>query len=111
MIVSARVSVVNCIALGRRLLMVLALFGLAGAAHAAEVRLRDDLRPSAAPIASMDDGWDWLSVRDPRGLDELPADWRLLVDQVRFQEIGIVVANTNGRQSRIFRGADGLQQN
>ncbi len=111
MIVSARVSVVNCIALCRRLLMVLALFGLAGAAHAAEVRLRDDLRPSAAPMAFMNDGWDWLSVRDPRGLDELPADWRLLVDQVRFQEIGIVVTDTNGRQNRIFRRADGLQQN
>lgn len=111
MIFSARVSSKDCIAICRRLLLVLSFLGLATAAGATEIRLRDDLRPDAAPTGSLSEGWEWLSVENPRSLDDLPADWRLLVDQVRFAKIGIVVTRENGQSIRIIKSADNLQQN
>ncbi len=95
----------------RRLLLVLAFLGLATAAQATEIRLRDDLRPAAAPAASLKEGWEWLSAKDPRTLDALPADWRLLVDQVRFAKIGIVITRRDGQSIRIIRSADELEDN
>ena len=46
-----------------------------------------------APTAS--EGWLWLRL-DATRLRDLPADWSLLVDQTRFERIGVVVTGPGG---------------
>jgi hypothetical protein len=75
------------------------------------VRLRDQLQAASAPTRATEDGWTWLSTGDAASLAEMPPDWRLLVDQARFDEIGVVVVKKDGSAIRLFRTADRLQDN
>ncbi|HEU4651693.1 MAG TPA: diguanylate cyclase, partial [Croceibacterium sp.] len=103
----ARLSVVHCL----RSLLAFALLLIASAAGATEVQLRDQLRIAPAPTGSVEANWTWLAVDNAGALDPMPADWRLLVDQVRFDEVGVVVVEEGGRTTKLFRTADRLQGN
>lgn len=100
-----------CSLICRPLLLALGFLGLATVAAATEVKLRDEFQTTPVPTGSQQEGWEWLTLYDPSGLDGLPANWRLLVDQVRFEQIEIVVTRKNGQSDRIFRTADDLQEN
>ncbi len=104
--VLARISVI-CL----RGLLAAALLAFATTAGATEVRLREQLRAAAVPPSSRGEGWTWLSLENRGSLDPLPSDWRLLVDQVRFREIGVIVVEQDGRTTRLFRTADELRRN
>jgi diguanylate cyclase (GGDEF)-like protein len=107
MAVFARVSVLPCL----RGLFSIALLVLATVAGAADVRLRDQLQVAAAPPNFTEDGWVWLSLENASVLDRMPSDWRLLVDQVRFDEVAVIVVRQEGRTVRLFRTADQLEHN
>ena len=79
----------------------LALWALVAAAtaNAQAVQLRSDFavtpRPAAmpAPAEGAEAEWTWLTLRDPQALRGMPAEWQLLVDQVRFHDIAVVVTS------------------
>ena len=93
------------------------LLAAATLAAAQDVQLRGDLaaasRPAAmAAVADSSEGeWTWLSLRNPRTLDALPAGWRLLIDQVRFEDIAVVVTAADGSVERQVLGAGELTDN
>src|SRR5688500_18769980 len=92
-------------------LLAIALLTVAVAAGATGVQVREQLQPAAAPAKPAERGWTWLALENADTFDELPAGWRLLVDQVRFEEVGVVVVRRDGRTTEIFRTADQLQHN
>jgi diguanylate cyclase (GGDEF)-like protein len=92
-------------------LLAMVLLALATHAGATEVRLREHLQVAAAPAGARHHGWTWLSVDNAGALDGLPSDWQLLVDQVRFEDIGVVAVTRDGRTIRHFRTARQLQRN
>ena len=67
-------------------LFAIGLLACATAAGATEVQLRDRMQVTAA-ASSTEDGWTWLTLEPADALAALPADWQLLVDQVRFESI------------------------
>jgi diguanylate cyclase (GGDEF)-like protein len=93
------------------------------AAQAEIVRLRSDACVAVAPAsllteaaavgalpfdcaetpayATYRDGWVWLKVRDPRVLSQMPARWRLLIDQARFERMTALVVATDGSVQRM----------
>ena len=84
-------------------------------AQAQEAQLRRDLAETPAP-ASMGPqargaGWTWLTLRDPRKLREMPADWQLLIDQVRFDRIAVAVTAADGSVQRQVLDARQLGKN
>ena len=97
----------------------LALWALVAAAtaNAQAVQLRSDFavtsRPAAmpAPAEGAEAEWTWLTLRDPRALRGMPAEWQLLVDQVRFHDIAVVVTAEDGTVQRQVFGADELENN
>jgi len=89
-----------------RLVAAILLLCLASVSQAAEVHLRQQL--DAVPTAG---GWTWLELRDPQALREMPENWQLAVDQVRFSEIAIVATTTDGRMQTIARTANRLENN
>jgi diguanylate cyclase (GGDEF)-like protein len=101
---AARISVTYL-----RGLLVMALLAFATAAGASEVRLREQLQVASAPAGTAPEGWTWLSVDNPAALESMPSDWQLLVDQVRFSEVGVIVEHRDGRTTRLFRTAGHLQ--
>jgi diguanylate cyclase (GGDEF)-like protein len=84
----------------------------ASAAAAHEVPLRDRFEVVSPPIAvqSLDtqDNWTWLELRDAPSLRAMPADWLLLIDQVRFRTIRVVAETADGETQDIALGADRL---
>jgi diguanylate cyclase (GGDEF)-like protein len=107
MVLLARASILACL----RRLFVVAFLICGTAAHATEVRLRDQFQVAAAPANTVDEEWTWLTLESPEALSGMPADWRLLVDQVRFDAIAVVVVQRDGRTIRQVRSADRLQHN
>lgn len=105
--------------------ILLCLFGLlvmqagGGVAHADIVRMRSQVCYATTPasthvdIASVSQlsydcartppasayrpGWVWLRLRDPSMVRDMPAQWRLLVDQVRFEEMAVMAVGRDGR--------------
>ncbi|HUD27514.1 MAG TPA: EAL domain-containing protein [Novosphingobium sp.] len=93
------------------------------AAQADVVRLRSDVCYATAPAglpaeaetvsalafgcaavpgyASYRDGWVWLKLRHPGALADMPAGWRLLVDQTRFHSMAVLVVARDGRVQRL----------
>lgn len=57
------------------------------------------------------DRWLWLRVNGLSGLRDMPAGWRLLIDQARFDRIAIVAIGRDGRSQRIVRPGDDLGGN
>ena len=86
-------------------------------AGAQDVQLRGDLAAASRPAAmatatdSSEAEWTWLTLRNPRTLDALPAGWRLLIDQVRFEDIAVVVTAADGSVERQVLGAGELTDN
>ena len=77
----------------------------AAPANAQEAQLRGDLSVTEAS------DWTWLTLRDPAALRDMPAGWRLLVDQVRFEKIAVAVTTTDGSVQRQEFGAGQLREN
>ncbi|WP_404479896.1 putative bifunctional diguanylate cyclase/phosphodiesterase [Novosphingobium sp. BL-52-GroH] len=48
------------------------------------------------PYSAYRDGWVWLKLRDPGALAQMPAGWRLLVDQARFDRMATLVVASDG---------------
>src|SRR5688500_5525565 len=90
-------------------LLALWLLAAASLANAQEAQLRDDL--TVAPRRAAEAEWTWLTLRDPAPLRAMPAGWQLLIDQVRFEEIAVVVTSADGSVRRQVLGADALQDN
>ena len=74
----------------------LALLAMPSLANAAEVRLRDSLQVST----SADHAWTWLELSDTRPLADMPTNWVLHVDQVRFAHMAAIAIRRDGRQER-----------
>jgi diguanylate cyclase (GGDEF)-like protein len=108
----ARVTDFACL---RRLFVLLLLIGAAAAgatpANATEVRLREHMQVAEVSASSAGDGWTWLTLEDAAALGPMPADWRLLVDQVRFEAIAVIVVKHDGQAIRQVRTAGQLQHN
>ncbi|MBT2134882.1 EAL domain-containing protein [Croceibacterium sp. LX-88] len=83
--------------------------------YAAEIHLRPDLSQadaSAVPAGQPHDrDWTWLQLNDPSRLKDLPANWHLLIDQVRFAEIRTVITTIDGREIVLARRGNDLGQN
>ena len=120
------------------LLLLLAGLLWSGAARAEGVELRSnlchanaaaDLPPSAATVRALSfecgsdkavgyhDRWLWLRL-DTVGaaghegrLAALPANWHLLVDQARFDQIAVIAIAADGSRQEIVRGARDLSEN
>ena len=90
-------------------LLALWLLATASLAGAQEAQLRDDL--AVTPRAAADAEWIWLTVRDPASLREMPGGWQLLIDQVRFEDVAVVVTAADGSVERHVLGADELHDN
>jgi diguanylate cyclase (GGDEF)-like protein len=86
------------------------LLSAAALAHAQEAQLRDEFLVTAGP-EGLDTDWTWLKLRDPGTLREMPAGWRLLIDQVRFDAVAIAVTTADGSVQRQVLGADQLENN
>jgi diguanylate cyclase (GGDEF)-like protein len=89
-------------------LLALWLLAAASLANAQEAELRDSL--TATPRAAEAE-WTWLTLRDPARLREMPAGWQLLIDQVRFEDIAVVVTSADGSVERHVLSADDLEDN
>jgi diguanylate cyclase (GGDEF)-like protein len=105
MIWLARVTDFACL----RGLLTMVLLICAAGAHATEVRLREQMQVAETPANSEEDGWTWLTLENADALEGMPADWRLLVDQVRFDAVGVIVVKHDGQAIRQFRTASQLQ--
>jgi diguanylate cyclase (GGDEF)-like protein len=120
------------------LLLLLAGLLWSGVARAEGVELRSnlchanaaaDLPPSAATVRALSfecgsdkavgyhDRWLWLRL-DTAGaaghegrLAGLPANWHLLVDQARFDQIAVIAIAADGSRQEIVRGARDLSEN
>src|SRR6187402_943204 len=107
--------------------MLWALFGViaAGPAAAAAIDLHPHLCIAGAPRdiariahgalriapcaeAPRTDGWTWLRFRRNPALAPLPANWRLLIDENRFQRIVVVATAGGGDVQRIDHTADAI---
>src|SRR3990170_2048285 len=86
-------------------LVALLLLACAMPAGSQEAQLRDDFS-----VAEASD-WTWLTLRDPQALREMPANWQLLVDQVRFETIAVAITAADGTVQRQILGADQLRNN
>ncbi len=74
------------------LLTLVAAVLLASAAHATSLNFSPS--KACAPAAPGND-WTWVEVATPQS-GALPADWLLLVDHTRFQQIRLVIHNRSG---------------
>ncbi len=100
------------------ILVSMAASGWTGSAHAEAVRLRGQVCYATAPrdaaadgrsVAALPfdcarapaysayrDGWVWLKLRDVRALAGLPAGWKLVIDQVRFDRMVVLATARDG---------------
>ncbi|MBB5684695.1 putative bifunctional diguanylate cyclase/phosphodiesterase [Sphingobium boeckii] len=57
------------------------------------------------------DRWLWLKLNDAGTLQSLPAQWQLLIDQTRFDQIAVMTVDRHGRARIVQRGARALADN
>jgi diguanylate cyclase (GGDEF)-like protein len=67
---------------------------------------RGAYRIAACQQPPRDDGWTWLRLTASPALAPLPADWRLLIDENRFDRIVVTATAHDGSVQRIERTPD-----
>jgi len=85
-----------------RACMALALLAGAVGANARELPLRGDFRQVASQTNA---DWTWLELNDTALLADLPADWVLQIDQVRFSRIAVIATSADGDVHRTERSS------
>lgn len=93
-----------------RALLALAVAVAATPSQAAEISLRKEFVEVEPAGPTARSGWTWISLARPDKLNAMPANWQLLVDQVRFEAITIVVIGQDGQTQTIRRRAGQLER-
>ncbi|MET1755822.1 diguanylate cyclase [Novosphingobium sp. RD2P27] len=63
--------------------------------HASDLAVREAVYSCGADRPTRSAGWLWLKL-DASRLRALPPDWNLLVDQIRFQEVAVLIEDSSG---------------